>query len=207
MTNIAGCFGKIPQRGDFVSSNLPRQFVDVWDEFLRDFLSSSRTALGDSWLDNYLHGPIWRFIFEPDHLVPSSVAGVMMPSVDRVGRYFPFTLAAIIPTIPAAGMDDPWFAAAEALSLETLDDTFDPQTLSPRLKALGGPEVSSDMHHRGAAVWWTLGSQALEPLSFRAQALPRSAQCAVLLDGDWRRWAWDVEPISIDTGHEAVAPP
>jgi len=204
VTNIAGCFGKIPQRGDFVSSNLPRQFVDAWDAFLREFLSSSRTALGDHWLESYLHGPIWRFVFEPAHVFPSSVAGILMPSVDQVGRYFPFTVAAIIPSIPAAGMNDSWFDRAEDLSLETLDDAFDPQTLSERLEALGRPEGYADVRHESGALWRTLGSRTLAPLSFRAFALPRASQCTALLDGDWRRWGWDVELVSPNTEREAV---
>ncbi|HEY4264847.1 MAG TPA: type VI secretion system-associated protein TagF [Micropepsaceae bacterium] len=201
----AGCFGKIPQRGDFVSSNLPRQFIDAWDEFLREFLFASRAAIGDLWLESYLHGPIWRFIFEPAHLVPSAAAGILMPSVDRVGRYFPFTVAVMTPSVPQGGTDDPWFKRAEEFALETLDDAFDPQTLSQRLEALGGPEGFTGTQHQGGAQWSTLGSQTLGPLSFRAAALPRSAQCTVLLDGDWQRWDWRVERISIDAAHAAVA--
>jgi type VI secretion system protein ImpM len=205
VTASAGCFGKIPQRGDFVSSNLPRDFVDAWDEFLREFLAASRTALGEQWLKTYLHGPIWRFIFEPAHLVSTSVTGVLMPSVDRVGRYFPFTVAALSPSVPAARMDDAWFTRAEALSLETLDDAFDPQTLAERVEALGGPETAAETAQQGGALWSTLGSLTLAPMSFRAATLPRSGQCTVLLDGDWQRWQWNVEPLSVPPADEPAA--
>jgi type VI secretion system protein ImpM len=206
VTASPGCFGKIPQRGDFVSSNLPHSFIDAWDEFLREFLSTSRAALGEQWLETYLHGPIWRFIFEPAHLVSSAVAGVLMPSVDSVGRYFPFTVAALSPSVPESGMDDPWFGRAEELSLETLDDAFDPQTLAQRVEALGVPTATPESPQHGSALWWTLGSHSLAPISFRAPALPRSDQCTVLLDGDWQRWKWDVEPLSAAATDETVAP-
>ena len=38
--------------------------------------------------------PIWRFALAPGVAGPLPMLGVMMPSVDRVGRQFPLTLAA-----------------------------------------------------------------------------------------------------------------
>ena len=60
-------------------------------------LAASHAALGDRWLDVYLTSPAWRFVFGPGACGPSPVIGLMAPSVDRVGRYFPLTLVAELP--------------------------------------------------------------------------------------------------------------
>ena len=91
---LTGFFGKLPGRGDFVRRALPREFIDVVDEWLAAALSASQSALGDQWLDAYLGSPIWRFHFHQDAVAPGSWTGLMMPSVDRVGRYYPLIIAA-----------------------------------------------------------------------------------------------------------------
>ena len=97
----AGFYGKLPARGDFVSRRLPRSFVEPWDAWLQQGFASSRDHLGDGWLEAYLTSPIWRFVLAPGVCGPAGVAGVVMPSVDSVGRYFPLTIAQ--PTERATG--------------------------------------------------------------------------------------------------------
>ena len=89
----AGFYGKIPSLGDFVSRRLPRRFITPWETWLQEAMANSRQQLGDSWLDNYLTSPMWRFALTPGICGESGWAGIIMPSVDRVGRYYPFTLA------------------------------------------------------------------------------------------------------------------
>jgi type VI secretion system protein ImpM len=205
VSRSVGYFGKVPQLGDFVSSNLPRTFVEPWDAFLRDMLSSSREALGDDWLEAYINGPIWRFLLGARVAGPTPVIGTLMPSVDRVGRYFPLTIAALGGTPAAAGVD-PWFEKAETLSLETLDDAFDPATLSARVQELGAPPSDSVAPIEVGSWWWTLGSRSLSPIGFRSAALPQGAAGATLLDGDWQRWGWSVQPIPFDPELKETVP-
>jgi type VI secretion system protein ImpM len=201
----AGCFGKLPQLGDFVISGLPRRFIDPWDGFLREFLASSRDALGDAWLDTYLNGPIWRFALGAGLAGPNAVVGILMPSVDRVGRYFPLTIAQLVDKVPAALGEDPWFDRAEMLSLDALADEFDPKTFSARLEELGAPDCSSETHGDSGGRWWTLGARALPPLGLCASALPRGQAGTTLLDGDWERWGWDAQPIPFKADSDATA--
>ena len=127
--NIPGFYGKVPVLGDFVSQRLPVSFVKNWDTWLQNGLSASRQELGDNWLDIYLTSPIWRFAMRPGACGATAWAGILMPSVDRVGRYFPLTLAAKIEEsqalpklfISAAG----WFDKLEQLALTALEDDFD----------------------------------------------------------------------------------
>lgn len=88
-----GVHGKLPRHGDFVSRQLPPGFVAVWDGWLQKALATSQELLGPQWLDIYLTSPIWRFVLSAGVVDERVWAGVIMPSVDRVGRYFPLTLA------------------------------------------------------------------------------------------------------------------
>ena len=92
-----GLFGKLPSHGDFLRRRTSDEFVDAWDAWLRECLAESRTALGDRWLDIYLTSPAWRFVCAAGACGPVPVIGLMVPSVDRVGRFFPLTLVAELP--------------------------------------------------------------------------------------------------------------
>jgi type VI secretion system protein ImpM len=124
-----GFYGKLPLLGDFVSRRLPAHFVQAWDAWLQKALAASREQLGSGWLDIYLTSPIWRFALSPGTCGTHSWAGVLMPSVDKVGRYFPLTLAVsiqqedLLPWVFFAGAD--WFGRLERLALSVLDDGFD----------------------------------------------------------------------------------
>ena len=124
---IPGWYGKLPSLGDFASRRLPVEFVKAWDAWLQEVIPASRDALGERWLDVYLTMPIWRFVFLPGLVTQSGWAGVLMPSVDRVGRHFPLTIAMELPSLAAAafatfeGTD--WFAGLEEAALAVLDPT------------------------------------------------------------------------------------
>jgi len=119
-----GVFGKLPSHGDFLRRRTSDAFVDAWDGWLRECLAASREALGERWLDVYLTSPAWRFVLAAGTCGPSPVIGLMVPSVDRVGRYFPFTLVANLPPdvnpIAAITASAAFFDRAERLIIETL---------------------------------------------------------------------------------------
>lgn len=92
-----GFYGKLPALGDFVSRRLPRQFIEPWDQWLQSAIAASREQLGSDWLDVYLTSPIWRFGLGAGVCGTGAWAGVLMPSVDKVGRYYPLTLAVPVP--------------------------------------------------------------------------------------------------------------
>ena len=137
-----GFFGKLPAVGDFVSRRLPRNFLDPWDRWLQAAIASSQEQLGDAWLNNYLTSPIWRFVLSAEVAGPMPYSGIMMPSVDKAGRYFPFTLASILPMdtnlIQIAGNSHAWYEAAEAVALSILDEEPpDIESLDSQIDALG----------------------------------------------------------------------
>lgn len=138
--SIPGFYGKLPSHGDFVTRRLPRQFVEPWDAWLQAGLNASREQLGPDWLDCYLVSPVWQFVLSPGLCGNDAWAGLMMPSVDRVGRYFPLTLATRITDNLALDrfFDDnsDWFDALTDLALSSLDYPFDLQDFDAQLERL-----------------------------------------------------------------------
>ncbi|MEO0912830.1 MAG: type VI secretion system-associated protein TagF, partial [Pseudomonadota bacterium] len=125
MTSHFGAFGKIPALGDFFRIGLPPAFTEPWDAWVQAGLLAAREAFGADWDGHYNSAPIWRFSLAANLAGAKPVQGVIMCSVDRVGRQFPLTLAAQCAedVTPAeahfAGADI--FAALEAIALDALE--------------------------------------------------------------------------------------
>lgn len=139
---VIGYFGKVPVKGDFVQRKLPRDFVDPWDHWLQHAMATSKGHLGDAWLDSYLTSPVWNFGLSAGLAGAHPAIGLIMPSVDSVGRYFPMTFAALVP-----GAGDPfslssrapaWFVAAEDAALSCLETGFELEMLDEHLTVLEG---------------------------------------------------------------------
>jgi len=132
-----GVFGKIPSVGDFLRINTPPGFSSVWDDWLQRCLVSGAHAYGSGWDELYMSVPIWRFCLSPGVAGPSGIMGVLMPSVDRVGRRFPLTLmgplSASVPALEAHFRYAEIFEALETLSLSVLDEDISKQTLESKL--------------------------------------------------------------------------
>lgn len=138
-----GFYGKLPSKGDFITRRLSQGFVDTWDGWLQNGLQTSRDRLGDDWLSIYMTSPIWRFALSPTVCGREVVTGVLMPSVDRVGRYFPLTVAVTlegcenIAALPKQAAD--WYAEAEEAALAALEDGTEFEEVDARVRALGQP--------------------------------------------------------------------
>jgi type VI secretion system protein ImpM len=119
-----GFFGKLPTHGDFLRRRVADDFVAAWDPWLQECIADSRRVLGEQWLSIYLTSPVWRFALGPHVCGAAPVAGLLVPSVDRVGRYFPLTLVWPTPielsTLEVAIHFQQGFERAERLLLDTL---------------------------------------------------------------------------------------
>ena len=203
---MIGYFGKIPGHGDFVSRALPPDLVAAWDEWLQQCMLASRQQLGERWLTQYLTSPVWRFAIAPGILGPEGLGGVVMPSVDRVGRYFPLMLGA---TGAPALLDwfrkhAAWYDAAETLALAALDPGFSlaqfdaaPEpgvaSIAP-VAPVGGvwripadPDVDARVLAaalQGRSLWWTAGPPEAEAgASFlMCEGMPQPQAFAAMLD-------------------------
>lgn len=146
-----GWHGKLPTLGDFASRRLSPEFIEAWDRWLSEGLAALRGADGQGWLDGYLASPIWRFLLLPGTL-PGAIGsqawtGVLMPSVDRAGRYFPFSVAWPLATVPRAAEDfdslHRWLRQLDDLAADALQDDWTVPQLESELERLCAPHFGS----------------------------------------------------------------
>ena len=147
--SLSGFFGKLPSRGDFIGRQLPKTFVAPWDAWLQAAIAHSRAQMGEElWREYYCTSPIWRFALGPGLCGADAYAGIMMPSMDRVGRYYPLTIAAPLapdhPLLALSSAGEFWFQQAEQLALAALErDELDLDAFSQQVAALGAPLLSN----------------------------------------------------------------
>jgi len=244
---LPGFYGKIPVLGDFVSRGLPRSFITPWDTWQQEAIANSQDQLKDDWLDNYLTSPLWRFALTPGICGDHGWAGLVMPSVDRVGRYFPLTLATQLKSeqciFSFMEQSDEWFLKMEAIALSCLEDDFQIEDLEQQLRTCPAPilettneaKPASDQDRSGASnawhanlesqsdlhsiypkllppllkkllfaysLWWTQGSEKIEPSLLLCQGLPHMRGAASLIDGAWQKHGWE----EISTGSYSLTP-
>lgn len=124
-----GLFGKVPQKRDFMSMQMPTAVLSPFETWLQSGVAASRNELGQTWQDHYLVAPIWRF-WIGKHILGTTVAGALMPSVDQVGRYFPLSIMYFaddgdhLPP-PLLSPLDHWYAAIEQRLLGALAEETD----------------------------------------------------------------------------------
>jgi type VI secretion system protein ImpM len=139
-----GFFGKVTSHGDFVGRRLAPAFQSGWDAWLQAGMQRSRQALAERWAPIYLSSPIWRFALARGVCGDNAWVGLMMPSVDRVGRHFPLTLAACIDgqesLLDCASLHDAWFQDLEELALSSLGEAFSLDDFDTALCNLGPPD-------------------------------------------------------------------
>lgn len=163
---IPGWYGKLPSIGDFASRRLPQDFIDIWHNWVQLGMTEGQKASGDRWLDTYLNSPIWRFLISPGICGDSLWTGTMMPSVDKVGRYFPLALVAQIEqkthNLATITAESGWYDALENLSLKMLDIDMPLEELERGLTSIPFPDCD-DTRIRSAQSflqWWTGGDSA-----------------------------------------------
>ncbi len=138
----SGFYGKLPARGDFVTAGLERDFIQPLDCWLQKVITGGQALLQDDWLESYLNAPIWRYALSPGACGPGGHIGVLISSVDKVGRYFPFTIAARVPagqsTFRWAVQNAVWLHAIEHMAVAALSFTLDLEAFAARICALPG---------------------------------------------------------------------
>ncbi len=229
-TENCGLFGKLPQHAEFVNHFLPEEFTESWHNWLQASISVSREQLGDQWLDYYLTSPVWCFAIMPGIIGPQGAVGVMLPSVDEVGRYFPLSLLHLgdHQVWSAYLHGNPWFESIEQIGLKALSETVTYSEFIGQFESLATPEfpeviaydiksaihspnsgykvsqgnhnhqelvvsLLSDIYKRSFnqhSLWWTAGSEYIEPCLLVSNGLPDTAQFAAMLDGRWQQWGW-----------------
>ena len=170
-----GFYGKLPSEGDFVTRRLPWEFTSVWDDWLQQGMQASREALGERWLALYLSAPIWRFQVAPGVCGPIGWRGLFFASVDRVGRYFPLTLAFVDAGPPAlaalSGDAEAWMTVEDA-ALAGLAPTLPVADFDRMMESLALPPAAAVDPARPRVCFYTAGSVDLPARGLAFAALP-----------------------------------
>ena len=145
-----GWHGKLPSLGDFASRRLDASFIEPWDSWLAAGLLALREAQPEGWLEGYLGSPSWRFLLMPGAMPGAAGAqawaGVLMPSVDRVGRYFPLTLVQPLHGGPGSTQEMAglwqWLARLDELARDALFEDWTADRLEQELARMALPTLS-----------------------------------------------------------------
>ncbi len=196
-TALPGWFGKLPGMGDFAHRRLPEAFRAVWDQWLQRGMSRLRDRA--DWTERYLEAPVWCFALGRQVAGDQAWIGVLIPSVDGVGRYFPFALVAELDaSVPGCLQGEVlaaalrWWALATQAALEGLDGDLDAVRFDAVLQRLfvegasaDGRESSVgslDLPLAGASLW--LSDPAVEQgVRMLSTGLPRDKQFDALFLG------------------------
>lgn len=182
----AGFFGKIPSRGDFIRRGLSSSLIDVWEAWVGQAIGASRALLGDGWDEAWMVAPVWRFTLADGVCGTAPVLGLMMPSVDRVGRLYPLMIA--VELTGQTGMPDPdeglaFLDLAEDAGRDALADELEPDTLWERLRSATYPVTCGAA---GRSVWWTEGSGSVAANTVVLDGMPPMPDHAAMLAGETR---------------------
>ena len=194
-TQVPGWFGKLPGSGDFAARRLPESARLQLDGWLQAGLQRLRERHSD-WTARYLESPLWCFLLGENIVGPARWLGVLMPSVDAVGRYFPLIVAA--PCNPADGpLPSAWFSCVSRAALDGLERDLDAARFDTALAACFQQGIAAtERAQLGDNPSWPAPSQSLwltEPggtsgWQMRCAGLPLGERFDALfgfLDGAW----------------------
>ncbi|MBZ9613438.1 type VI secretion system-associated protein TagF [Rheinheimera maricola] len=137
---MAGYYGKITKKGDFISKGLSHATINTLHDFFSGGLENSIDELGSKWLERYSVAPVWYFYLQAGILGDSPFIGIWVSSVDRVGRHFPMTilqpLQHEIVKISELTKYKDWYCDAENLLFDTLNPSIDEKNTLDAIEAL-----------------------------------------------------------------------
>ena len=178
---MTGVYGKIPSYGDFVRRRLPQSFVEPWDAWLQLGIASARNSLGADFEALWAAAPPWRFSLPVGVCGEAAVAGVLISSLDSVGRLFPLTLVVLL----APGTQPPeedWYEELEQAGLAARDRGDSLDMLLANLPNGSAFPRTGFSGQAGRLGWWTRGGRR-----WRLAGLPPPAQFRSLLQKEGLR--------------------
>ena len=126
ISEVAAWYGKLSSLGDFAQRRMPAELFTAFDTWLSTAMRDGREQLGERWLDTYLTAPVLRFAWAPGVIDSRWWFGVLMPSCDSVGRYFPLVIAQPRARAPedriALDHLELWYEHLARAALHTLSD-------------------------------------------------------------------------------------
>lgn len=153
-------YGKHRARGDFIEVNLGPEMRRIVETWLGQALQDCRLLLGEGW-DVPAPGtlPPRVMFWVGEAVAGETMAGVLIPSQDSVGRRFPLLIAAAgppeaMPGPPLPGPPSSWFALL-APHLEAQIGRSDFESASDLLSGLDPPSGEQEEPVPAASFWAT----------------------------------------------------
>ncbi|QQS36593.1 MAG: type VI secretion system-associated protein TagF [Ignavibacteriales bacterium] len=89
-------FGKLPQFPDFIKHKSVSTEFAILDEWLQSGIAYAKSSLKNNWKEIYSLSGVVEFYF-PVKKNNSVIAGILVPSVDKSNREFPFIIFSVLP--------------------------------------------------------------------------------------------------------------
>lgn len=131
ITQQLNWFGKLPCVGDFCSHNMPVGLQETIDLWLSKAMQEGQSIHGNAWTSAYFQTPVHGFVWGPmvlPHLNNKAALGVIMPSVDKAGRAFPFILLQTLSLNDTESLAFEsmtlWFQQAHVLCADALNEDW-----------------------------------------------------------------------------------
>ncbi len=190
-TDRIGFFGKVPTNGDFVSTGLDPTFQTELDNWIQSGLHASEQEHGSEWQRLFRATPPWRFVIERSLWGKATLVGVLLPSIDRVGRNFPLVIAAKLGNFNdnprLLCFDDTWFTAVEALAETSSARDFDLAGFIAGLKRLRLPQATvapkraMPNDDNPISIWWTINADTRRATGFKTDGAPQATHFIELM--------------------------
>ncbi len=204
---LPGWYGKLPGAGDFADRRMPSALAQSWERWFARGMASMRESAGQTFLNGYARGPIWRFA------IPAGVGagwvqfGCIAPSFDRVGRRYPLLVAHALDLDGFSRDAAAWASAslstigevlAEAIRCAHVPEEFDCE-LAQRMASVSG-DVPDEMSRASGwpnlleyfdpdgmtSFWWTSADERELPGPEAHTGVLDSALFAKLFGGGGR---------------------
>lgn len=121
-----GWYGKIASLGDFAQRRMAPGWVQTCDTWLSRCMHAASAQLGERWFELYLTAPLLHFAWTPGVMDDAWWFGVLMPSCDAAGRYFPLLVAQSGVQLPedCTAFDnlEQWYEGLARAALHTLHE-------------------------------------------------------------------------------------
>lgn len=193
ITEQLGWFGKLPCVGDFCSHNMPAGLLETLDQWLSSAIQEGQTMHGKAWINAYfqmpVHGFVWGSQVTP-HLLNEAAIGVMMPSVDKASRAFPFVLLQKLHSNSVANLAfesiSLWFHQAHALCADALNEDwclnkFESESESLSISIEGSPNKNFIQLSDAQSHWFRIEYNGAIKAVLQCEGLPAGHDFNTLL--------------------------
>ena len=173
--NQPGFYGKLPLSGDFVSRGIPPELLRFLDPWLARHIAP-RIHENALWPNHGL-----RFMLAPGIAGKHAQSGVILPSHDRTGRWFPLVCTAVIQEVSMVWGEaaDDWFKQLASLCETASQGEITADELEQAISTILPPQDGAVDLAEGDMFLWCAGAQ---PILCDPNAPERLLDALIIID-------------------------